>query len=484
MSHERIPVAKQAKAHADKVRKGNDVGLGSAHIADHRPPPLQLNAIAQGSPRHAQHKALADQIRGNQTGLPTSLKAGIESLSGMDMSHVRVHYNSSRPAQLQAHAYAQGSEIHLAPGQERHLPHEAWHVVQQAQGRVQATAQMKGEVPVNDDVGLEGEADTMGEEALKHGDALVQRRADGVDYGRGRRVVAANSVTIQKTKLKNTVGTLGGATALGLAGAAIGSVVPVIGTAIGGAVGAVVGGIGGYLASKPTIYENSQKANYANELATFHAFQLQLQQQQAAVSAYASGTIITYSTATSAAFNALLHEGNVLYTYDKNSVLRIGSNAGPIKHAIVAGNESVKAAGHAHVRRSQANINYGNAVDYQEKIVRFTALRDQHQVAALAVSGRYPDMSLEDVARQPDVTGQEKADVQAYRTGLEQIEEWSGQLAELDADRQPLAVSKANEVMLDNESGHYHPGKSSKDEAFEGWHNAGYPNTSWTSHGE
>ena len=39
---------------------------------------------------------------------------------------------------MQARAYTQGSEIYMAPGQERHLAHEAWHVVQQKQGRVQA----------------------------------------------------------------------------------------------------------------------------------------------------------------------------------------------------------------------------------------------------------------------------------------------------------------------------------------------------------
>jgi hypothetical protein len=73
------------------------------------------------------------------TGLPESLKSGIESLSGMNLDHVRVHYNSPKPAQLNAHAYTQGADIHLAPGQERCLPHEAWHVVQQAQGRVSDT---------------------------------------------------------------------------------------------------------------------------------------------------------------------------------------------------------------------------------------------------------------------------------------------------------------------------------------------------------
>lgn len=103
----------------------------------------------------------------NNTGLPDNLKSGIENLSGMSMDHVKVHYNSDKPAQLQAHAYAQGSEIHVAPGQEKHLPHEAWHVVQQAQGRVRPTVQMKGGVGVNDDEGLEREADIMGGRALQ-----------------------------------------------------------------------------------------------------------------------------------------------------------------------------------------------------------------------------------------------------------------------------------------------------------------------------
>ncbi len=102
----------------------------------------------------------------NNTGMPDNLKAGVESLSGMDMSGVRVHRNSPEPAKVGAHAYAQGTDIHLASGQEQHLPHEAWHVVQQAQGRVQPTRQAKG-VAINDDTGLETEADVMGAKALQ-----------------------------------------------------------------------------------------------------------------------------------------------------------------------------------------------------------------------------------------------------------------------------------------------------------------------------
>lgn len=97
-------------------------------------------------------------------GLPDGLKAGVESLSGMAMDDVKVHYNSTKPARLQALAYTQGRDIHVGPSQERHLPHEAWHVVQQSQGRVAPSIQMEG-VGVNIDPGLEHEADIMGERA-------------------------------------------------------------------------------------------------------------------------------------------------------------------------------------------------------------------------------------------------------------------------------------------------------------------------------
>lgn len=104
----------------------------------------------------------------NKTGLPDQLKLGIEGISGYFMDDVRVHYNSNKPSQLQAHAYEQGTEIHIAPGQEKHVPHEAWHIVQQKQGRVKPTLQMKGKININDDVGLEKEADVMGSRAKQY----------------------------------------------------------------------------------------------------------------------------------------------------------------------------------------------------------------------------------------------------------------------------------------------------------------------------
>lgn len=137
---------------------------------------LKLVEKAQNSSQVGQLMQFQSKVlQRKANGLPENLRAGISQLSGYAMDDVKVHYNSSRPAQLHAHAYAQGTQIHLAPGQEKHLPHEAWHVVQQKQGRVKPTMQMKGGVKVNDNRGLEKEADQMGIRALqmkaKSGDA-------------------------------------------------------------------------------------------------------------------------------------------------------------------------------------------------------------------------------------------------------------------------------------------------------------------------
>ena len=130
---------------------------------------LQMKSIGVSPGAPAIQNPLAKPIQRveNNTGLPDQLKSGVENLSGYSLDDVNVHYNSSKPSQLQAHAYAQGTDIHVAPGQEQHLPHEAWHVVQQKQGRVKATRQLKGTVNINDDAGLENEADVMGAKALQ-----------------------------------------------------------------------------------------------------------------------------------------------------------------------------------------------------------------------------------------------------------------------------------------------------------------------------
>lgn len=136
-------------------------------MAEHSPQSKQVAQLQKmmGSSSTQEHQPI--QKKNNNTGLPDSLKTGIERFSGYAMDDVKVHYNSNKPAQLQAHAYAQGTEIHLGPGQEKHLPHEAWHVAQQKQGRVKPTVQMKGKVNINDEASLEKEADVMGKKVAQ-----------------------------------------------------------------------------------------------------------------------------------------------------------------------------------------------------------------------------------------------------------------------------------------------------------------------------
>jgi hypothetical protein len=98
--------------------------------------------------------------------MPDNLKSGIENLSRMDMSDVRVHRTSPQPARFGAQAYSQGSQVHLPTGQDRQLAHETWHTTQQKQGRVQATREINGAVNVHDDKKLEREADVLGSQAL------------------------------------------------------------------------------------------------------------------------------------------------------------------------------------------------------------------------------------------------------------------------------------------------------------------------------
>ncbi len=103
---------------------------------------------------------------GNQLG-EYQIKENVSQLMGTDVSDAKVHYNSSKPAQLQAEATAQGTEVHLAPGKEQYLGHELTHVAQQKQGRVQANVQANNGVGMNNDAKLEKEADDVGAEASK-----------------------------------------------------------------------------------------------------------------------------------------------------------------------------------------------------------------------------------------------------------------------------------------------------------------------------
>jgi hypothetical protein len=156
----------------------------AVQLKDNRPQSvLQKKTVDALAGNHAGQQVI--QQKNNHTGLPDQLKSGVENLSGISMDDVKVHYNSPQPAQLNAHAYAQGTDIHIATGQEKHLPHEAWHVVQQKQGRVKPTLQMKGKVTINDDAGLEKEADVMGSKAAQ----LQVVDKTGLNKSRGNSII-------------------------------------------------------------------------------------------------------------------------------------------------------------------------------------------------------------------------------------------------------------------------------------------------------
>lgn len=67
------------------------------------------------------------------TAIPAYLKSQAERKSGCDLSNVKVHYNSTKPADYQAVGIAQKNIIHLAPFHENKIKHEVVHIVQQKQ---------------------------------------------------------------------------------------------------------------------------------------------------------------------------------------------------------------------------------------------------------------------------------------------------------------------------------------------------------------
>ncbi len=80
----------------------------------------------------------------NLTGMSGRLKAGMEAFSGINFLGIPDHTNSSKPAQLNALTHTQRQGLYLDPGQEKHLPHEGWHAVQQKKGQVKPTMHAKG----------------------------------------------------------------------------------------------------------------------------------------------------------------------------------------------------------------------------------------------------------------------------------------------------------------------------------------------------
>ncbi|HEX2899715.1 MAG TPA: DUF4157 domain-containing protein, partial [Bacteroidia bacterium] len=125
----------------------------------------------------------------SNSGIPDHVKSQMEGSFGTSFDDVKVTANSNAAKDAGALAFAQGNNIHFAPGQfnpeskggQELLGHELAHVVQQRQGRVQANAEVSG-MPVNNDRGLEAEADSMGAKAAQFkadSSASVQKMSAG-----------------------------------------------------------------------------------------------------------------------------------------------------------------------------------------------------------------------------------------------------------------------------------------------------------------
>lgn len=155
---------------ASPMRDGGDAGSNGAERDGGAP--VQRKASGAGAaggapPPGGGGEPLAPEVRGP-----------MERSFGADFSAVRVHQGEHVNA-LGAQAYAQGAELHFAPGRydpgssagRELIGHELAHVVQQADGKARAAPQGKGGA-IHEDPGLEREADEQGARAAR-GEALA-----------------------------------------------------------------------------------------------------------------------------------------------------------------------------------------------------------------------------------------------------------------------------------------------------------------------
>jgi hypothetical protein len=120
--------------------------------------------------------------------LEGEVQAKMEDSFGQDFSGVRIHKDSGSAKDMNAKAYTQGTDIHFAPGAYHPdskeglalIGHELTHVVQQRQGRVgQEELHGKG-LEINQDAGLEKEADEAGKLASEGKRIEVNGNARGI----------------------------------------------------------------------------------------------------------------------------------------------------------------------------------------------------------------------------------------------------------------------------------------------------------------
>ncbi|MDR2572435.1 MAG: hypothetical protein LBD23_19365 [Oscillospiraceae bacterium] len=59
------------------------------------------------------------------------LKTDIDKTSDLAIDDVKPRYSFEKPIQLNEIAHTRANQVHIAPGQERHIEHDLSHVVEQ-----------------------------------------------------------------------------------------------------------------------------------------------------------------------------------------------------------------------------------------------------------------------------------------------------------------------------------------------------------------
>ena len=174
------PPTFQLKAEASNIFGENESSLSSLDIASgsaqmkKEEEEEQIQMKNEDEEEQLQMKKGPIQQKEDPASSGGDVMSKMESSFGTSFSDVNIHKESSKASDVGALAYTQGSDIHFAPGQfkpetnsgQQLLGHELTHVVQQREGRVSPTTEVNG-MPVNDNKGLEAEADQMGAKAAQ-----------------------------------------------------------------------------------------------------------------------------------------------------------------------------------------------------------------------------------------------------------------------------------------------------------------------------
>lgn len=147
--------------------------------------PVQMKRGMQPQIKRGMQQGYFTQTKNDK--LPETVQTKMENSFGEDFSDVNIHDNSTKAEDLGAKAFAQGKDVHFAPGEfqpntkdgQELIGHELTHVVQQKEGKVQG-GEVNGKDMVNQDPSLEKEADDAGKLASEGKEVEVSGLGSGV----------------------------------------------------------------------------------------------------------------------------------------------------------------------------------------------------------------------------------------------------------------------------------------------------------------